>query len=105
MNINKVPNQIKRQVQIGDWIFEVKMVRAIKVAKYGEPYRAIANLCLNDNNAYIDGLLLKDQQQLSKTDRSTFMQFCSQMSVLNVNINEALSAQPSPQPHLKTAPF
>jgi len=105
MNINKVPNQIKRQVQIGDWIFEVKMVRAIKVAKYGEPYRAIANLCLNDNNAYIDGLLLKEQPQLSKADRSTFMQFCSQMSVLNININEELSAQPSPQSYSQAASF
>jgi len=35
---------ISRFTQIGDWIFEVKMVRALRVENYGEPYDAVATL-------------------------------------------------------------
>ena len=45
---------ISRFTQIGDWIFEVKMVRALRVENYGEPYDAVATLTANGESMYID---------------------------------------------------
>ncbi|MFB1015853.1 MAG: hypothetical protein QMC51_09395 [Alteromonadaceae bacterium] len=50
---------ISRNIQIDNWIFEVKMVRALRVDNYGDPYTAIANISLNGNSAYIDGMMQK----------------------------------------------
>ena len=38
---------MSKHVKIGEWIFEVKLVRALKVEKYGQPYSAIANCNTN----------------------------------------------------------
>jgi hypothetical protein len=35
------------------------MVRALRVDNYGDPYTAIANISLNGNSAYIDGMMQK----------------------------------------------
>ena len=78
--------QISRHVQIDNWIFEVKMVRALRVKNYGEPYSAIANISLNGNSAYIDGMMQKDQQQLSEADVQTFKDFCQQMAIKQLNV-------------------
>jgi hypothetical protein len=72
-----------RYIQIDDWIFEVKTVRALRVKNYGEPYTAIANININGDNVYIDGLLTRDQQ-FSKQDYQTFVNFCQQLAIKNV---------------------
>lgn len=101
MNQFNTPKQINRKVQIGEWIFEVKMVRAIKVAKYGDPYSAIANINFYDDIANIDGVLLKEQTSLSEHDHKTFKQFCTAMAVNKVNINEDGLIFPASVTHVK----
>jgi hypothetical protein len=48
---------ITRIAQMGEWVFEVKMVKALKVKKHGEPYSAIPNLTANGDQMYIDSHL------------------------------------------------
>ena len=77
---------INRHIQIDNWIFEVKMVRALKVKQYGEPYCAIANISLNGSSAYIDGMMQKDQQDISDEDVQVFKDFCQQMAIEKLNV-------------------
>lgn len=70
-----------RYIQVGDWVFEVKTVRALRVDEYGKPYSAIANCNLNGNSMYIDGLLTKDDQEFSKEDFLTFHKFSQKMGL------------------------
>ena len=74
-------DKISRFVQIDDWIFEIKMVRAIKVDTYGEPYSAIANCNINADTMYIDGLLTKDRDDFTRKDFQTFYKFCQQLDL------------------------
>ncbi|WP_448563535.1 hypothetical protein [Thalassotalea ganghwensis] len=70
-----------RYVQIDNWIFELKMVRALKVDEYGEPYSAIANCNINGDNMYIDGLLAKDEESFTKEDFMTFLKFSKKLGL------------------------
>lgn len=76
---------ISRHIQIDNWIFEVKMVRALRVQNYGEPYSAIANINLNGNSAYIDGMMQKNLKQISDKDIAVIDKFCQQMSIKEIN--------------------
>ncbi len=78
------PESMSKHVQIGgDWIFEVKMVRALKVAEYGQPYSAIANCNINGDAMYIDGLLTQEGQNFTRNDFKIFNNFCYQMGGLS----------------------
>ena len=47
-------------IKIGEWIFEVKSVRALKVGidgVYGDEYSAIANIDIIDGKAYINSTI------------------------------------------------
>lgn len=70
-----------RFVQVDDWIFEIKTVRAIRVDEYGKPYSAVANLTLNGGNAYIDGLLTRDNENFCRRDFLAFHKFCQQIKI------------------------
>ncbi|PHR85574.1 MAG: hypothetical protein COA59_01110 [Colwellia sp.] len=72
---------MSKHVQVGEWIFEVKMVRALKVSEYGKPYSAIANCNINGNVMYIDGLLTKNEQAFTKSDFKSFTEFCHVMGL------------------------
>jgi len=72
---------MSKHVQIGDWIFEVKMVRALKVEEYGQPYSAIANCNINGDAMYVDGLLTKNKQNFTRDDFNSFNTFCNQMGL------------------------
>lgn len=76
-------DDLSRYVKIGDWYFEVKMVRALKVDEYGEPYSAIANCNINGNSMYVDGLLTKDGQEFTRKDFMTFYKFTENMGLDN----------------------
>jgi hypothetical protein len=76
-----VKETMSKHVQIGEWIFEVKMVRALNVAEYGKPYSAIANCNINGNAMYIDGLLTKNDQLFTKNDYKSFNEFCHRMGL------------------------
>ncbi|MFT7009332.1 MAG: hypothetical protein ACJAXJ_003880 [Colwellia sp.] len=67
---------MSKHVKIGEWIFEVKMVRALKVSEYGKPYSAIANCNINGDVMYIDGLMTKNEQVFTKDDFNSFNDFC-----------------------------
>jgi hypothetical protein len=70
-----------RFIQLDNWIFEVKSVRAIRVNDYGQPYDAIANFSFNGNNAYIDGLMTREDQDFSKKDYQVFYKFCQKFGI------------------------
>lgn len=70
-----------RYIQVGDWFFELKAVRALKVDEYGKPYKAIANCNINGDKMYVDGLLTKDGEQFTKKDFLSFYQFCQKIGI------------------------
>lgn len=70
-----------RFIQLDNWIFEVKSVRAIKVNSYGKPYDAIANFSFNGDSAYIDGLMTRDDEKFSKEDYQVFMRLCQKFEL------------------------
>jgi hypothetical protein len=99
-------DKMARYVQVDNWIFEVKTVRAIRVDKYGKPYSAVANLTLNGDNGFIDGLLTRENEKFSRKDFHAFYKFCQQMEVKKVNfdrfrkhklISERVDVQPVKQ--------
>lgn len=101
-------NLMPRFVQVDDWIFEVKTVRALRVEQYGKPYSAIANLTVNGDNAYIDGLLTREGDKFSRKDFQAFHKFCQQMQVKQANFdrfknNELISETVAIQPSNKAA--
>jgi hypothetical protein len=72
---------ISRNIKIGNWIFEVKMVRALRVDNYGDPYTAIVNINLNGNSAYIDGIMQKNNKKINDDDLEVIKRFCHKMAV------------------------
>jgi hypothetical protein len=72
---------MSKHVQVGDWVFEVKMVRAFKVDEDGQPYSAIANCNINGDAMYIDGLLTKEEENFTRSDFKSFNDFCHQMGL------------------------
>ncbi len=70
-----------RFIQLDNWIFEVKSVRAIRVDNYGEPYSAIANFSFNGNNVYIDGLMTREDEDFSKKDYQIFYRMCQKLGI------------------------
>lgn len=74
-----------RYIQVGDWYFEVKSVKAIRVDEYGKPYTAVANCSFNGDTMYVDGLLTKDDHDFTKQDYKDLYEFSRQMGVEQVN--------------------
>jgi len=72
---------MSKHVKVGEWIFEVKMVRALKVEEYGKPYSAIANCNINGDTMYVDGLMTKKGQRFTRDDFNSFNDFCYQMGL------------------------
>ena len=80
-------NITSRHIQVNDWIFEIKMVRAIKVNDYGQPYSAIANFNINGDSAYIDGLMTSNEESFNRDDYQTFVKFCQQLEIKKVKFD------------------
>ncbi|REL30349.1 hypothetical protein [Thalassotalea euphylliae] len=76
-------DNFNRYIQLGEWCFELKMVRALKVEEYGKPYGAIANCNINGDSMYIDGLVTKDGEEFTKDDFMTFHQFTEMLGLDN----------------------
>ncbi|WP_206483445.1 hypothetical protein [Thalassotalea sp. G2M2-11] len=76
-----------RYIELNDWIFEVKAVRAIRTKRYGDQYSAIANLNLTGDQIYIDGLMTREQDKFTARDFLTFKQFCQQLEVKQANFD------------------
>ena len=84
---------MSKHVQIGEWIFEVKMVRALKVNKYGEPYSAIANCTINGDSMYVDGMLTKEDKELAKDDLASFYKFSQLMNIKQCSYHRYLNGK------------
>lgn len=78
---------MSKHVQINDWIFEVKAVRALRVGKYGEPYSAITHININGDSAYLDGLITKKDEAFTRHDFETLKEFCRQLEVTEANFD------------------
>lgn len=86
---------ISRYVQVDDWVFEVKMIRALKVDSYGQPYKAIAHFNLNGDFATLDGEMHSEQSEFSDQDYRKFFTLCQQLDVKKLLLD--------PQKHPKFA--
>lgn len=84
---------MSKQVKIGEWIFEVKMVRALKVDEEGQPYSSIANFNINGDSMYIDGLLTNEQENLTKEDFDTFTEFSKLMGLKQMSYHRYQNGQ------------
>jgi len=79
--------KLSRYVKLDEWFFEVKTVRAIKTEQYGDKYSAIANFNLNGNQAYIDGLMTRENDAFCYQDYLTFREFCRQINIESANFD------------------
>jgi len=70
-----------RFIQLDNWIFEIKSVRAIRVNSYGKPYDAIANFTFNGDNAYIDGLMTREHEYFNRDDHQVFYRLCQKLGI------------------------
>ena len=55
---------MERVKTIGQWMFEIKQIRAIKTPEYGQPFTANALITIVDGEVHIEGLLSKDDCSL-----------------------------------------
>ena len=76
---------ITRITKMDDWLFEVKMVRAIKSKNYGDPYSAIAQLTASGEQMHIDSHLSVKDEELSKDDFMTIYKFCQSMGMKSIS--------------------
>ncbi|RKF13317.1 hypothetical protein DBZ36_19865 [Alginatibacterium sediminis] len=75
----------QRYIRVGQWLFEVKSVRAIRVSEYGQPYDACCNMSFNGDQAYIDNQLTRNDAPFTQRDFSEFYQFLQTMGVSDAN--------------------
>lgn len=83
----KTSELASRCIKIDDWIFEVKMVRAIRVEEYGQPYSAIANINFNGDAAYVDGLMTNAEIEFERQDFNSFKKYLQQLGVKQVQFD------------------
>lgn len=76
-------NSAKRYIKVGNWMFEVKMVRAIRVEEYGKPYDAVAHMTFNGDEVYVDSQLSSADENLGRKDLEAFLNFAQMMDVGN----------------------
>ena len=82
-----VPETMSRCIKINDWIFEVKMVRAIRAEEYGQPYSAIANINFNGESAFVDGLMTNSEVEFTREDFKSFKRYFQQIGVEQVQFD------------------
>lgn len=82
-----------KYVQLNNWIFELKAVRAIRVDNYGDPYSAITNISINGDSAYLDGLMTKQEDAFTRHDFQTFVEFFRQIDIKQVNFDRFKNQQ------------
>lgn len=79
----KMDKTASRYIKVGDWMFEVKMVRAIRVEEYGQPYDAVAHMTFNGDEVYVDSQLSSADENLGRKDLDAFLNFAQMMDVRN----------------------
>ena len=81
-------SSMPRFFQMYNWIFEVKMVRALRVERYGDPYTAVANLTATGDNIYIDSQMTREGEEFTRKDFFTFYNFCRMLEMKAVNYDK-----------------
>lgn len=112
MNNKFTADTLSRYVKIDKWIFEVKSVRAIRVDDFGKPYTAVANIALNGDSAYIDGLLTREDDDFTREDYQTFGIMSQQLGLENISFDRfkrqskvSESVKVPPIPRVKVPPL
>jgi hypothetical protein len=82
-----------RYTQIGEWIFEVKMVRALRVKNYGDPYTGTASLTVNGDSVYIDTQMTREGDNFSKVDYLAFYKFGQMLELKQMNYDKIRNGQ------------
>ena len=78
---DRLSNVICMQIQIDDWIFIPKSMKAIRVPVYGAAYNAIADITFTaEKTAFISGLMTKNDE-FSRSDRRTFKKLFNQLGI------------------------
>jgi hypothetical protein len=90
-------SSMSRFTCIGDWIFEVKMVRALRVKKYGEPYTAVATLTANGEHMYVDTQMTREKDELSRKYSAAFYNFCQQLEMKSFNYDKMKNGMRHPR--------
>lgn len=88
-----ISKEESRCIRINNWIFEVKMVRAMRVAEYGQPYSAIANVNFNGDNVYIDGLMTDSATELSREDFKSLKAYFQRLGVKEIQFDRYKNQQ------------
>jgi hypothetical protein len=83
----KESETLSRCIKIDGWIFEIKMVRAIRVEEYGQPYSAIANINFNGDSAYVDGLMKNSDVDLTKDDFNAIKGYIRQLGAKEIQFD------------------
>lgn len=81
-------SSISRFTQMDDWIFEVKMIRALRVNNYGDPYTGVATLTANGEQLYIDSQLTREDDDFSRKDFMTFYRFAQALEMKSVQYDK-----------------
>ena len=81
---------------MGDWIFEIKMIRALRVQNYGEPYTAIATLTANGDTMYIDSQMTRGID-FNRHDYKTFKQFCQSLEMKQAHYEKMRNGERTPR--------
>jgi hypothetical protein len=84
---------MSRCIKIDNWIFELKMVRAIRAEEYGQPYSAIANINFNGNSVYVDGLMTNSTVELVKEDFNTLKTYFQGLGVKEIKFDRYKNQQ------------
>ncbi|MCV2885860.1 hypothetical protein OE749_14270 [Aestuariibacter sp. AA17] len=79
---------ISRFTHMDDWIFEVKLVRALRVKNYGDPYTAVATLSVNGDHMYIDTQMTREGDDFTRKDFNTFCHFCRDLEVKSMHYDK-----------------
>lgn len=74
-----------RYIEIGEWIYEIKLVKAIKTPMFGQPYTAICHFNFVGDEVTLESMLSKDE--ITKVDMQTHVKFLQEMSVSAFNFS------------------
>ncbi len=88
---------MSRFTQVGDWLFEVKMVRALRVQEFGQPYSAFASITVNGDNLYIDSQMTRLNEDFNRDDYMSFYEFCKQLDAKEVHYDKVRRGRRQPR--------
>lgn len=66
------------------WIFDTKVVRAIKCEKYGDQYTACCQLNISCGVMYIDSMIATNGESLKKSDLLEIVKYAKSVDVTTI---------------------